>query len=352
MKVAIITLPLISNFGGILQNFALQQVLKDLGHEPTTIDIDLSPSPLRYLIRCIHVFIANKGRFVKPDSYGRNEKVASFIRSNINMTPRVKNYLDKKLDNSEYDAYIVGSDQVWRYSCSKPVIKDVYLRFTERRQCKRIAYAISFGSSTWNYPSYITKSCKNLITKFDGVSVRERSAVDLCSQYLDITPTLVLDPTLLISSDIYLNLCSHIPVRRNCLVAYLLDNDETKEKLVRKYASLLSLECVFLTEQRDGGITVEEWLAYFRDAKFVITDSFHGTVFSIIFEHDFVAIINPKRGSDRFTSLLGQFSLESRLIDNINSEIIQTKINWNNVKERKNELKNYSIKYLTDNLRK
>ena len=339
MKIAIVTLPLISNFGGILQNYALQVALKGLGHDPITIDYDVSPGRFKYALRCIKSFLLEWNKYKKPNRFLRNHQVVPFISKHMNMTPRIKTYKAPELRN--YDAYIVGSDQVWRYRYSKPVIRDVYLRFTNSLKCKRISYAASFGVSSLDYPNSVKKECKRLLQGFDAVSVREESGVKICFDEFEKDATLVVDPTLLNERRVYEQLCEEIQKRDKILVSYVLDMTPEKEELINNTAFKLGLTPVFLTEKREGGVTIEEWLSYFRDADFVFTDSFHGTVFSIIFEKDFISFNNPGRGSDRFTTLLSLFKLEGRILNIFNSIV-----DWPFVRARKKELAEDGLQFL------
>lgn len=347
MRVAIVTLPLLSNFGGILQNYALQTAIKRLGHEPETIDFDVSPSLFRQLLRCAKLLLQQGRHFQIPSMYKRNDHVAPFIEQHLRMTERTKTYKKDSLRN--YDAYIVGSDQVWRYRYSKPVIKDVFLKFTEGLNCKRISYAASFGASSLDYPEKIIKQCRSLIKEFDAVSVREETGLKICRDIFNQQAELVIDPTLLNDKEVYYELCQRVPPKKSILLAYVLDMTPQKLKLIQKTASEKKLEPIIVSEKREGGITIEEWLAYFRDAEFVFTDSFHGTVFSIIFENDFVTLNNTNRGPDRFISLLKRFSLEDRLINN--TEIGRLKdVNWAAVREIKTEVANEGLNFLRNSL--
>jgi len=347
MKVYIITMPLLSNFGGILQNYALQATLKEMGHIPITVDIDPSPSKLRYVLRSLKSFL--KGNFSLPDSYKRNASIQSFLDENLLLTKRVRK--PSMLGGyDDADAFIVGSDQIWRYSYNKQYIYDVYLGFSRRLSCKRIAYAASFGTNTWDYPPKVTTKCSELLSLFNGVSVREEAGVDMCKRYLNYDAKQVLDPTLLVEKEKYVDLCKDIPPQKEILVAYILDGSEDKINFVKRVANEKNLEPVIITEKRANGISVYEWIAYLRDASFVITDSYHGTVFSIIFEKDFLSLQNRKRGSERFISLLAPLSLDSRLINETNYNINPEPINWLNVNSIKNRLIEESKSYLIKQL--
>ena len=102
----------------------------------------------------------------------------------------------------EYDAYVVGSDQVWRPNYN-PFMKAMFLGITEREDVKRIAYAASFGTSKWEFSPQMTSECAVLAKKFDMITVREKSGVDLCREYFGVEATWVLDPTMLLNREDY-----------------------------------------------------------------------------------------------------------------------------------------------------
>jgi hypothetical protein len=293
--------------------------------------------------------IITKRTLVLPSRFKRNSQVTPFIDKYINLTSRTKNYAKEEL--RKYDAYIVGSDQIWRYSYSKPVIKDVYLSFTKGLNCKRISYAASFGVSELDYPSDIEQACRVLLQQFNAVSVREETAIKICKEHFQVCAKQVVDPTLLNDKQVYEDVCKNIPTKSGILVAYVLDMTPEKKRYILETSKEKGLEAVILTEKRKGGITIEEWLAYFRDASFVFTDSFHGTVFSIIFEKDFITFDNSKRGSDRFVSLLHQFSLEDRLVDIDNMRVLNA-INWKDVRVKKEIAARNGNNFLQDSLNK
>ncbi len=187
-----------------------------------------------------------------------------------------------------FDALIVGSDQVWRpmYNYN---IEDCFLSFVSHMNLKRVAYAASFGTDKWEFTQQQTEQCAVLAKRFDGISVREKSGVALCNKYLGVNATHVLDPTLLMKSQDYIKLCSHISKREPFIFAYVLDESEEKIKSIVNFAERRGLP--YFIKGADNTVsdddTIELWLSYFRDAAFVVTDSFHGTAFSIIFNKDF-----------------------------------------------------------------
>lgn len=329
MKVAIITHPLRHNYGGILQNYALQQVLKGMGHDVTTLEITktdgltlktrLSMALRRMFYKCVD----KNGRFLHIWSGLTSEQKLSantwrFIGNNISVR-RINGYPNE----SEYEAYVVGSDQVWRPRYFDTDI--AYLAFTKDFQSvKRLAYAASFGTDQWEYSSELTEKCKLLVRRFNAVSVREESGVRLCKDNLKIDATHVLDPTMLLGKDEYLNsLGISAASCSKGIFYYFLDDNKNKKALVNKMQKTKGCEC-FTVNSRVEDVNaplqdriqppIEDWIRAFEESSFVITDSFHGSVFSMIFNKPFIVVGNEDRGLSRFDSILSLFNQQFRLI--------------------------------------
>lgn len=165
-----------------------------------------------------------------------------------------------------------------------------------------------------------------LLKKFDAVSVRESNGVELCKKHFDIDAIQVLDPTMLISNEEYCNIFreANTPKSKGTLLNYVLDENEEICNLIKELSIKMKLLPFALNNLFENDDTkplemrikssVETWLRGFYDAEFVITDSFHACVFSILFKKQFVVIGNRKRGMARFESLLNMFGLEDRLV--------------------------------------
>ncbi len=321
MRVGIITLSLENNYGGILQNFALQKVLKDMGHTPMTCRWT-GYTNLGFIKAALFSVLKGGRNFpTTPWTYNKARKgLEDFIKQNIDY--RFYRDPNKFLRWFKPQAMIVGSDQVWRPKYNSHLYS-AYLDFVKDKSVKRIAYAASFGVGEWEYTKEQETICSELIGQFDAVSVREQSGVELCEEHLGVSAQCVLDPTLLLDREVYEDLCASIPKEDESILVYMVDFSETIKQQAEKLSQSTGLPIKII--EADKGVTqndsVAKWLAAFRDAKYVITDSFHGTVFSIIFEKNFVAIGNERRGYDRFVSLLGSFNLADKLVEenNINS---------------------------------
>ncbi|MDE6098635.1 MAG: polysaccharide pyruvyl transferase family protein, partial [Muribaculaceae bacterium] len=262
MNIAIITQPLGMNIGGILQNWALQKTLIAMGHNPVTINYrpvdaislkDRLRIPARNVRTLLRRLNKRHDRFMKLGDTLPNRYNLDFIADEINTTDRCDKY--SVIDGC--DAYITGSDQVWRPRYNKGILADKFLEFTENTDCRRIAYAASFGTNEWEFNNEQTQKCRQLLKKFHKVSVREDSGITLCRRYLDHDAELVADPTLLVGAADYLSLCGKI---ENCghTVSYLLDIDSRKLGIARKTAILTQSELIDLHPQRTS---VRQWIS-------------------------------------------------------------------------------------------
>jgi hypothetical protein len=381
MKIGILTQPLHNNYGGLLQAYALQTVLKRLGHDPLILDRNYSqPSFLRTLLGSVKRFTL-KYAMGKSDievfpfrpSIEQMETISKetskFVRQYINKSEKLcsANELKREVETHQFDAYVVGSDQVWRLDYS-PCITNYFLDFVEGdSSAKRIAYAASFGVDYWHYNDETTRKCKALAQQFDAISVREDSGIDLCRKYLGVKSVQVLDPTMLLDPDDYRALAQAEgePQSAGNLMTYVLDPSEEKTAMIQRVASTLGLKpFTVMSPQKlnpetqtciEEGVfpPVTRWLRGYMDAKFVIADSFHGCVFAILFNIPFIALGNQRRGGARFVSLLRQFNLTNRLNDSsteLIDELIHEPIDWSRVNRQIYILKDFSIDFLQSNL--
>jgi hypothetical protein len=277
-----------------------------------------------------------------------------------------KKLLKKQVEQA--NAIVVGSDQVWRKPYSN--IPEYLLEFSRGMKVKRISYAASFGKDDLSeYGDKLIKKSAALAKKFDAISVREDSGVDICNEYWGVKAQQHVDPTLLLEKDDYLKLINEdlnvLKKSDGQIFTYVLDFDTNKDEIIDKVSSHLKMKSFDIMPPKPMTKKelksnpnkfalphVTQWLKSFKDADFVITDSFHGSVFSIIFNKPFIAIGNKERGLTRFSSLLRLFNLEDRLVSNSNGalSIVDSPINWKEVNEIKLREKKRGIKYLKDNL--
>lgn len=379
MRIGIVTQPLRWNYGGILQNFALQTVLKRLGHQVVTLDEPIIPNRsifgwCKSIVLTTFYAIKNRKRPVYFPMFTINKyhdtiyrNTERFVEQNINVK-RNTNY--RQLRNADFDALVVGSDQVWR----KIYNEDMGISFLEFAQnwtnIKRIAYAASFGTDTWgNMRSWQVKRCVRLAAKFDAMSVREASGTTLCKQYFNRDAIHVLDPTMLLDADDYLAVSNQfrLDMDAHSLFCYVIDTrPETTEAIngitarlgltpyfcMPKYMDIISCKEARQHLEESTFPPVEQWLQSFANASMVFTDSFHGTVFSIIFNKPFWVIGNKERGMARFDALLSIYGLQDRIIspEQLAAADLNAPIDWHRVNAIREQWKQKSLKFLTDNL--
>lgn len=367
MRIGILTLPLHTNYGGILQAYALQTVLERMGHEVCLIEkkckflpFPLWKAPLVYGKR----ILMNVFGHPFPIFYEQQDNI---IRKNTEQF--INKYIKRRIVDAfseiredDFDVIVVGSDQIWRPKYFKD-IEHAYLDFAKDWNIKRIAYAASFGTDEWEYTPKQTARCGELLKYFNAVSVREDSGVNLCRTHLGVEAKHVLDPTMLLTREDYIRLFENdnIPKSKGSLLTYILDETPEKAALIDKVAyekGLIPFRVNSKVENREAPLhdriqpSVEQWLRGFYDAKFVVTDSFHSSVFSIIFRKPFIAIGNADRGLSRLISLLSMFGLEKRLVTNNSCVVGELEnIDWFKVSALLNDEVYNSIKFLTTNLK-
>ena len=374
MKIGILTHALTTNYGGILQNYALQQVLKEYGHSPITIDYNYPFSAKVCILSFVSRFLRRIKGETLPLRAWTTSKEAKMISQNMNRF--VANYICttekcsiSKISTTQsynFDALIVGSDQVWRGG-GRPVAKFFFSDF-RNLNIPKVAYAASFGTDYWNYSSQETKECRKLIKLFSGISVREADAIAICKEHLGVSAKLVLDPTMLISKNYYedlANYCSSPSLEEANMMVYILDSSPSKNSIVDSISRKLNLSINSVRAEKyfsEVGVSeinkcifppIEEWLRGFMNAKYVVTDSFHGTVFSIIFNKPFVSIINKQRGASRFYSLLNMFGLQDRLISDISEigNVLTKDIDYSRVNNILKKYQKESVDFLIRSLK-
>lgn len=366
MKIGILTQPLKTNYGGLLQNYALQQVLIRAGHTPITIDQGDKIFPKWYVllsqIKWAILHIIKPVRYPKPIDNKENpsEEELAYISHNcqyftdkyISHTPKCRMPKDFRKYSKKYDidAFVVGSDQCWR-PLYNGFLPEMFLNFVKDKQLKRIAYAASFGKDEWELEPKMIQDCATLAQKFNLVTVREDTGVELCRKYLGVEAVQALDPTMLLTKEDYIHLIEAENEQQSIgtLFTYILDPTPTKDDLINIIANNNSMtQFTVLPKYLEDTRTMNDirnhpedcvypqvttWIRAFMDAQMVIVDSFHGMVFSIIFNKPFWVIGNTKRGLSRFTSLLKLFSLENRLldVDKLGNVDWNCPIDWNKV---------------------
>lgn len=378
MKLGILTLVPYDNYGGILQGYALQTVLERLGHDVTIMRtklynwVSLKNKILRFVWWVKDRYVKRKAGIscLVPGTYldYRVARIKPFIDKHIHFTREFSSTRDLYhfQDKSQYDGFVVGSDQTWR-PCLSPDLYHMFCDFLPASSHKlRIAYAASFGVDTNEFSDVQLGICKPLIKKFQAISVREESGVKLCKDMFGVEAKHVLDPTMLLNKEDYLELIKdYRPQNEHVdLMQYMFFFNHEENAIIAKTSSLLNMKPVnlmtkyFLNQVQDKSqlpdaqfLPVEEWISAYSRAKFVLTDSFHGTVFCIIFNVPFLCL-SPVAIA-RFKSLLKVYGLEDRLVmkeSEVTKDLLEKPIDWEKVNSVREVLKKQSLDFLKKSL--
>lgn len=366
-KIGIITLPLIDNYGGILQATALYKFLEVNNFEPILIQKKFYlPTWKRFATALLEKIPLQNIKNIRSKKFNRlihKHFIDSHIKNKTEICYTTDDLL-KIAKKYKFNSVITGSDQVWRWSyIDKKYYGNYFLDFIKDSSTMKISYAASFGLSGWeddNTRNHVAK----LISNLDAVSCREHSGVQACLSMGANHCEHVVDPTLLINPSFYLDIIDHSdsPVvgHRKTLLCYILDQTNHTPSFIKKIISTLGdnydLKTIYSGGESFQSYSISDWLKFFKSADFILTDSFHGTVFSIIFKKQFIATTNSRRGADRFSSLLSKLELKNRLVSLDNPKEIEdaltSKINYDEVSKNLDPWIEESRNFLVHNLSK
>ena len=339
-KIAIVTIQS-TNFGNRLQNYALQEVLLSLGYSvetlkrvPPTSNMD----KVKLLPREVIQYILN----TKASKFKKFNKFIIFSKQYV--------YKDRVSDNLKnmYDYFIAGSDQIWNPYFE--IINTIdFLTFAKPDQ--KIAYAASFGVS--NLPVNKIDEYKKYLSDFRSISVREVSGANIIRNLLQIDVPVVLDPTLLLTAKQWQLVEKKVKVPGKYALIYLLGKNEEKLKLIKDVLRKQGID-VFLDIKRknkfnrDWEIGPSEFLYLIHNASFIVTDSFHGTVFSFLYHKP--VVILEREGVDMFSrieTLLKLFDLDELKFDEKNSnQFLNVNIDYSLIEQKLDEKRKESLEYL------
>lgn len=364
MKVNIITRHAVANYGSVLQAYATQKAIEKLGHESEIINYvrydeqgkNISDTMLRrnkkwnsnIIFRCIY-------KIVQTNIYnGTYKAFKRFRKGFLNESEQLYSCDDDLKNVPEGDVYCTGSDQVWGMIGNVNYDKNYFLDFALGKKC--ISYAASFGKS--DLSTELKKDLSGLLKKYSSVLVREKSAKELLES-LGIKSEQVLDPTLLLNEDDWNEVTDNNIKDKGYVLIYQLHNNKKLEKYAKDFADrtgkkLIRISVSWLYMFKSGKLvylpTPGQFLGYFKNCDYVITDSFHATVFSIIFNKSFVDVL-PKGTGTRIVSLLEILGLKNRIVDNYEDfSLIDKVIDYTLVKEKLQREQIRSLKLLKDSI--
>lgn len=334
------------NYGSVLTYYALYRLLYDMGYEPLLIE---------------------KPDFLWTSRYADPATIAGrFIRPRCNVSVPRSNTEDWKLQGEQCDSYVIGSDVVWNYEiCGKSSGSFLFLDFVAADK-KKLAYAASFGGE-YHAPEWLHQQHRYYLRQFDGVSVREDAAVDICRKQFGVHADKVLDPVFLCDMHWFEDAAqaSALELPARYLMCYILGASVKKREFIRTAARRLGVEPHIVVNPNEPerckeilelpvlhDPSVEDWLKLIRDCTLFIGDSFHGLCFSLLFHKRFVIIIRRDMPSrDRFVNLLRICGLEDRLLymEQPNTDklhLLEEDIDYEAVEQRLDAYRSPSLEWL------
>lgn len=366
-KIGMLTFSYSSNPGSVLQTYALQDTIFDMGYNASIVNYQkiqagkpiigetvFVGSVKSWTVKKIAEWIARMVAY--PLRMSKYEKFFKTYYKNFN--PKRITRDDLPFVEKEYDKFVVGSDQVWNYD--SPNVDDTHFLDFVSDSSKKISYAASFGKK--GVPEEKREDAKRFISDFASISVREEEGVGIVSDLTGKAAEFVLDPSLLLDKERYHQMAIK-PMKKKYVFLYLREESPQLEKFAKDLAKCYGLTVVkvikhwLCNKQGKGYYAVgpRQWLGYMENADFVVTNSFHGICFSLNFEREFyISMLKDSKivTNSRLQGILDQFGLKKRGIDEIEDLKELDKIDYEKVNELKAKRREHSLKYLKEALEK
>lgn len=344
MKIGILTFHWATNYGAVLQCYALQAYLERMGHSVEVVNY--KPSQFD---NTIYNFLRYR-KFLRYKAYkyscAKEQKLESFRSKYLNRTVRFQKETELFEATTKYDLLITGSDQVLNPSFlnngEKRGSTAYYLGFTNL--VKKISYAVSFGCT--EYPCELHNKIKELLSSFDAHSVRESTGKTIIDNLGIVGAVVVPDPTLLLCAEMYKKFVKTTKI--DSYFAYILQNQEVH---IKRISSELNIKIHLSINE-----SLERWLSNIHNSLGIITNSFHCVVFSLLFHKEFVVVLNTKENigmNDRFYTLLSECGLEDRIttFQDYDKSILTKSIDWEKVESNIESMRTIGKQFLRLNLK-
>lgn len=343
MKIGIITFHWGTNYGGVLQAYALQTFLESKGHEVCIINY----APVTFRDSRLRCFRSKSLSTIRKNltEFDKDQNIEKFRAKRLNRSRRYYKLDELKAEPPSCDMFICGSDQVWNHGIVRAHGLAYYLPFGAQDTI-RVSYAVSLGST--EYPAATMEKVRPYIERFDKISVRENTGKKILEEagfdQVDIMP----DPTLLLSNEDYEQLMPEVaPETSPFAFFYVLQRAQfVIMNLENYFRENGNLKVINNKASEYGKFGIEHWLFYMKNAEVVVTNSFHGLVFSLMFKKNFVVV--PIEGvqagmNDRIHTLLDKFGLKKRIVSEFNVDTVKSLLNdpidWASVDVQRQSLK-------------
>ena len=366
-KVSLITLQNVPNYGSVLQCYATEQIIKNMGYDVETINYLPERVTKHGMLKSIKnktkklehsIILRTIARIIIFPSYLlRFRTFKKFRNKYLNMTKTIyKNYEEILEDVPQADIYCTGSDQVWNSEWNSEIDKSLFLGFAPDNK-RKIAYAASFGKK--ELADFEIEETKKMLKRYDKISVREKSGVDIINSLGIEGSVNVVDPTLLLSGDEWRKLTSNKYKGQEYILVYNLNRNKKIDNYAKKLSEKTGLKVIYLSYQlhefyKKGKMVcnpkVEDFISLIDNASYVISDSFHATAFSLNLNTQFI-IVYPGKFSTRLQSLLEILNLENRVAKDENDlNVVNKEIDYEEINKKMELMRNESLDWLKESL--
>jgi len=349
MKIGILTFHRALNYGAVLQCYALQTVLQSMGHEVFVIDYR---QPYTERIRKPFSFplflskfkrLRSVARYLKNATvrYRKRKQYDEFIRKFLNLTVVCYN-------NTEipcFPIYIIGSDQLWNDKILGDEFDHVFLgNFIKPADSRIYGYAIS---SSTNALERLLKNNQEVISRFSALSFREKQLKEMAEKFSETNLYQCIDPTLLTEKETWLPLINKKWDSKNYVLVYQIRGDRFVKNKIRKSASNYAVKNKLDVIDIDNDMpdySVNDFLSLLYYAKYIVTSSFHGVAFSLLFEKNFTSYVLNETSDVRYVDLLSNLNLSSRLVP-VGESLCEEDIDYGGFSFVLNEYKSKSVEF-------
>jgi len=311
------------NYGAILTAYALQKVLEGLGFNAELVNY----------------------KYGHKKKIFKNSPFENFAKHHLNISKQLSNIKDLENYAKQIKTFIVGSDQVFNTHLINDKMNEYLLGFTQA-ESKRIALSASFGCEKPQLTDELRYKYKNYLKTFDYITVREYSSIQTIEKEFDCKADWLIDPVFIADKSIYENICKNGKLNcTNKILTYILDENK---KYTAKYNEISKISNKEIFSITKNNVTVEDWLNAIKTCDYLITDSFHGICFAIIFNKPFSCIINKERGSERFFAILKELEINQKCffenITDLNIDLMNNNlIDYTKINKKLLEIKNEAL---------